>query len=117
MPASITIQLNRLDDHGQSCRASFVITNPGHDAFTGFTLDLVIFDRNGTIERRIAADIAPLREDKTSVKVFDIPQTSCASIGSILINDVLECREGNAAVPDCVGRVTATSKLPVKLSK
>ncbi|HVC51974.1 MAG TPA: Tat pathway signal sequence domain protein [Stellaceae bacterium] len=116
-PSPIGIQLNRLDDHGGNCRASFVITNPGPEAFTGFRLDLVMFDKGGTITRRLAVDIAPLLADKTSVKIFDIPQISCAGIGSMLINDVLDCRDAKGPVADCVGRVTPTSKLPVKLMK
>ena len=116
-PEPVAIELNRLDDQGPSCRASFVITNPGPDAFSGFKLDLAVFDRGGTIARRLAADIAPLRAEKTSVKIFDIPDTSCAAIGSILINDVLDCRAGDSAVADCVGRIAVTSKLPVKLLK
>ncbi|MGH7093575.1 MAG: Tat pathway signal sequence domain protein [Stellaceae bacterium] len=116
-PSPIGIQLNRLDDHGGSCRASFVITNPGPQAFTGFRLDLVMFDKGGTITRRLAVDIAPLLADKTSVKIFDIPQLPCAGIGSMLINDVLDCRDAKGPVADCVGRVTPTSKLPVKLMK
>lgn len=116
-PAPITVQLNRLDDHDKSCRASFVIANPGPEAFAGFTLDLVIFDRSGTIQHRIAADVAPLRADKESVKVFDIPATACPAIGSILINDVLDCRTAAGPVADCVGRLAPSSKLPVKLLK
>lgn len=116
-PSSIGIQLNRLDNDGSNCRASFVITNPGPEAFTGFRLDLVIFDNGGTITKRLAVDIAPLLADKTSVKIFDIPQLSCAAIGSILINDVLGCRDAKGPVAACVGRIAPGSKLAVKLMK
>ena len=116
--APVNVELNRLDDQGGNCRVSFVIANPGAENFSGFKLDLVVFDRGGTIVRRLAADIAPLRAEKTSVKVFDIPETPCSGIGSILVNDVLDCRDGaGGAVADCVGRVATASKLPVSLLK
>ena len=114
----ISIELNRLDEQGPSCRASFVIANPGARGVTSFKLDLVVFDKrrhdhpgaSPPMSRRCAPD-------KTSVKVFDIPETSCGAIGSILVNDVLDCRDGEKAVSDCVGRIAVTSKLPVKLLK
>jgi hypothetical protein len=116
-PAGIGIELNRLEDQGSSCRAYLVIANPGEVAFSGFKLDLVIFDRSGTIIRRLAVDLAPLRSGKTNVKVFDIVDTGCGAIGSVLVNDVLDCRDANGNVPDCVQRVSTSSKLAVSLSK
>lgn len=113
----IGIELNRLEEQGPNCRAYLVITNPGETTFSGFKLDLVIFDRPGTIMRRLALDLAPLRAAKTSVKVFDIADTPCAAIGSILLNDVVDCRDAKGAVADCIDRVSAGSKLPVSLAK
>jgi hypothetical protein len=113
----IGIELNRLEAQGTSCRAYLVITNPGETAFSGFKLDLVIFDRSATIVRRVAVDLAPLRAAKTSVKVFDIVDMDCGAIGSLLINDVLDCRDASGAAADCVQQVTTSSKLAVPLSK
>src|SRR6267154_4003384 len=113
----IGIELNRLEEQGSNCRAYLVITNPGEFAFSGFKLDLVIFDRSGTIIRRLAVDLAPLRSGKTNVKVFDIVDTGCGAIGSVLVNDVLDCRDADGNVPDCVQRVSTSSKLAVSLSK
>lgn len=116
-PAPIAIELNRLDDHAKDCRATFVIANPGPDSFAGFKLDLAIFNPGGTITQRLAADVAPLRAEKTAVKVFDIPDTNCAAIGSILVNDVLDCRNESGAAADCAARIAVASKLSVKLLK
>jgi hypothetical protein len=115
--AGIGIELNRLEEQGPNCRAYLVVANPGETAFSSFKLDLVIFDRSGTIMRRLALDLAPLHTAKTSVKVFDITDTPCAGIGSILVNDVVDCRDAKGAVPDCIDRVSASSKLAVSLSK
>jgi hypothetical protein len=113
----IGIELNRIDEQGPSCRASFVIANPGPETFTSFKLDLVVFDKGGTITKRLAADVAPLRADKETVKIFDIPDTPCPGIGSILINDVLDCRAGEKPAADCVGLIATSSKLAIKLLK
>jgi hypothetical protein len=115
-PKSISVELNKLEQEGGSCRAYLVIANPGTDAFSAFTLDLVIFD-SGTIVRRLAIELAPIRPAKTHVKVFDIPQTACGAIGSILVNDVTHCRDASGDVADCVDRIRTSSKLSVTLSK
>jgi hypothetical protein len=116
-PAKIGVELNRLEDQGGNCRAYLVVTNPGSAEFSGFALDLVIFDRGGTIMRRLAVDVAPVRPAKTSVKVFDIPETPCSAIGSILVNDVIHCRDASGDVAACIDRVSTSSKLAVSLLK
>jgi nitroreductase len=113
----ITIELNRLEDQGPNCRAYLVIGNPGQAAFSGFKLDLVIFDRSGTIMRRLALDLAPLRAAKTGVKVFEIADTACAAIGRMLLNDVVDCRDAKGIVSDCIDRVSTSSKIAVSLMK
>lgn len=115
-PTSISVELNKLEQEGGSCRAYLVIANPGTGAFSAFTLDLIIFD-SGTIARRLAIELAPIRPAKTIVKVFDIPQTACGAIGSILVNDVIHCRDASGDVADCVDRISTSSRLPVTLSK
>ena len=116
-PAAIGVELNRLEDQGGSCRAYVVVRNPGTADFSGFALDLVVFDRGGTIMRRLAIDVAPVRPAKTSVKVFDIPETACSAIGSILVNDVIHCRDASGDVAGCVDRLSTSSKLTVSLLK
>jgi hypothetical protein len=116
-PSTIGVELNRLEDQGGNCRAYLVITNPGSAEFSGFALDLVVFDRGGTIVRRLAVDAAPLRPAKTSVKVFDISETACGAIGSILVNDVIHCRNPSGDVAGCVDRLSTSSKLAVSLLK
>ena len=117
VPSTIGVELNRLEDQGGHCRAYLVIANPGSEEFSGFTLDLVVFDRGGTIMHRLAVDVAPVRPAKTTVKVFDITQTACDAIGSILVNDVIRCRDKTGDVAGCVDRLTTSSKLAVSLLK
>ena len=116
-PPTIGVELNRLEDQGGNCRAYLVINNPGSAEFSGFALDLVVFDRGGTIMRRLAVDVAPLRAAKTSVKVFDISETACTAIGSILVNDVIHCRDKSGDIAGCVERLSTSSKLAVSLLK
>jgi hypothetical protein len=116
-PPTIGVELNRLEDQGGNCRAYLVVKNPESAEFSSFSLDLVLFDKGGTIMRRLAVDLAPLRPAKTSVKVFDIPETPCSTMGSILVNDVIHCRDASGEVAGCIDRVSTSSKTAVSLLK
>ena len=71
----------------------------------------------GTWLHRLAVNVSPLRSVKTSVKVFDIAEAACSAIGSILVNDVIHCRDKTGDVAGCVDRLTTSSKLAVSLLK
>jgi hypothetical protein len=116
-PSTIGVELNRLEDQGGNCRAYLVVTNPGSAEFSSFSLDLILFDHGGTIMRRLAVDLAPVRATKTTVKIFDISETACGAIGSILVNDVIHCRDASGDVAGCIDRVSTSSKLTVSLLK
>jgi hypothetical protein len=49
--------------------------------------------------------------------VFDIPETTCGAIGSILVNDVIHCRDASGDLAECVDRLATSSKLQVSLLK
>jgi hypothetical protein len=49
--------------------------------------------------------------------VFDISETACSAIGSILVNDVIHCRDKSGDITGCVERLSTSSKLAVSLMK
>lgn len=113
---SIEIELNKLEDKDNSCRAYLVFKNQTDSHFNEFKLDLVMFGSDGIISRRLAVDSSPLRSNKTSVKLFDIEGQSCEAISLILINDVLSCRDEYER-NDCVDLIEASSKGNVSFVK
>jgi hypothetical protein len=54
---------------------------------------------------------------KTSLKVFDITATMCGAIGSILINDVIHCRNKSCVIAGCIDPLLTSSKLAVSFLK
>lgn len=116
-PEIISMELNKLEPQGQSCRAYIVVNNPSPTAYGAFKLDLVVFQPDGVVGRRFAIDLAPLRANKRTVKLFDIDQTSCDQIASLLVNDVLECKAGETPVDDCLARLAPSSIAKALLSK
>ena len=61
-------------------------------------------------------DVAPL-PCKTTVKLFDIPGIACANTGRNLINNVIECHDGEVERRACVALVTPTSQANAELVK
>jgi hypothetical protein len=113
----VRIELNRLEEREASCRVHLVLENAAESGFVGYKLDLVLFGPDGIIARRIAVDVAPLRPRKTSVKVFDVDGLACGGIGSVLVNDVLDCRSAAGEIADCVESLAVSSRAGVNFSK
>jgi hypothetical protein len=114
---TISLELNKLETSEKGCRAYVVVSNASSTSYSGYKLDLVMFQTDGVIGRRFALDLAPLRPSKRSVKLFDLDGTSCDGIGSFLVNDVLECRAEAGPVNDCLARLKVSSLTKVGISK
>lgn len=112
----ISVELNKLEPQESGCRVYLVLTNGG-ESFDAFKLDVVLFDPQGVITRRLAVDAAPLRAAKRAVKLFDVQGSPCETIGTVLINDVLECSGAAGPVPDCVSRVAVSSRAGIEFLK
>jgi hypothetical protein len=113
----VSVELNKLEPLGKGCRAYVVIDNATSVAYSVLKLDLVLFRPDGMIDRRVAVDLGPLRASKKDVKTFDFDASPCSALGSILVNDVLDCKVGEQAVSDCLDKINVSSRVPVALSK
>ena len=114
--AAVSIELNKLEPQGQGCRAYFVVGNKATE-YQELKLDLVLFRPDGVIGRRFAVDLAPLKADKRSVKLFDIEGTKCEEVGSFLINDVMECKAQSGPLSDCLKNISVSTRTKVELNK
>jgi hypothetical protein len=90
----LSIELNRLETVSGNCRTYLIFKNGTDHTYSDLKLDLVFFDKEGVIAKRMAVDAAPLMRNKTIVKLFDIPGLGCSKIRRILLNDVLTCDNG-----------------------
>ncbi|MEM7176510.1 MAG: Tat pathway signal sequence domain protein [Pseudomonadota bacterium] len=111
----VKVELNKLEAQGSACQAYLVVENATPEAFTTLSLDLVMFDADGVIAKRLAVEMAPLRAGKTSVKVFGIDGAPCDGISRILVNDVLSCAAGGAARKGCIELIETASRSPADL--
>jgi hypothetical protein len=113
----VSLELNKLEKSDKGCRAYVVVTNPTSTTYDAFKLDLVLFQTDGVIGRRLALDLSPVRPDKRSVKLFDLEGAKCEDIGSFLVNDVLDCKTSAGPATDCLARLKVKSLTKVEISK
>ena len=114
---AVSIELNKLEAKGSNCRAFFLINNKTDRAFDKLQMEFYVFRPDGVIDQSFAADLAPLKAKKLTVKRFDISNTSCDEVSTILINDVAKCQAGTEELSDCLEMVTVSSKADTELSK
>ena len=116
-PGAIAIELNKLETQGSQCRAYFVITNKNGANYQELKLDLVLFKSDGVIGRRFAVELAPLKSNKRTVKLFELADTACDDVGSLLINEVMGCRADSGPVDDCLNAISVSSLTKAQLTK
>jgi hypothetical protein len=115
--AELGVELNRLEPQDDSCRVYLVFENKLGVNLDALQLELVLFDNEGFVQRRLTLDAAPIPAEKTSVKLFDLAGMPCDEIGRMLVNNLLELAGPEGALPTDVSRLNLSSKLDVDLFK
>lgn len=111
----LAIELNKLEQQGEDCLAYLVFSNQSGRELTMLALELVLFDSDGFILRRLIVDAAPLDAGRTSVKLFEVGALQCAQLGRILLNEVVDCASADGLVADCSRRLELSSRGEVQL--
>ncbi len=108
--ANIYVELNKLENVNDHCQSYFVTENHTSYHYSSLVLDLVIFDIDGIVDRRLRIQLAPLPPGKTSLQAYVFTNLSCAGIGRILINNVLECVAESMETDNCISIISASSR-------
>jgi len=111
---SMRVQLNKTTPVSDACRIYLVFENRTGRAFDAYTLDLVMFDTDGAILRRLAVEAGAMPVGKTRVKPFDLTDTACDRVGKMLLNEVMTCEgaDGTQANTGCTAAARPESRLP-----
>lgn len=107
---SLALELNKLEANDQACRAYLVLENRVPRAFEALKLDLVMFDPDGVVAKRLALEVAPLPAGKTRLKVFNISGLPCERVGRMLLNDVLTCEDSAGVRDDCLALISTSAR-------
>jgi len=106
----LRVELNKLEPMESACRAYLLFENRTADDFGSLKLDLVMFNPEGIINRRLAVEGGPLPANKTSVKLFDIEGVTCDSVDRVLLNGVLSCSDSQGERSDCLALIETSSR-------
>lgn len=108
---ALMIELNRLDQFEASCRFTFLaMNNLGADA-TALTLETVIIDADGVVDRLTLFEFGVLPDGVPRVRQFDVPSLACTDVARVLINGVSEC----GGIDHCAAAIELTSRTEVEL--
>ena len=88
---SLALDLNALEQVGPACRLVFVATNKTGATIDELSLETVLFNASGTVDRFALFDFQSLPLGKTRVRQFDLPDVQCSDIGRVLINGAASC--------------------------
>ena len=106
----ISVELNRLEPVGADCRLTLVMTNGLASEIGKLTLETVLFDGYGRVERFLLFNARPLPAGKIRVQQFDVGGLSCDGIGRVLLNDVTQCEAGDLDAAGCLSRIDVSSR-------
>ena len=106
----LRVELNKLEPMDSACRAYLLFENRTSGDFSSLKLDLVMFNPEGIINRRLAVEGGPLPAGKTSVKLFDIQGVACDSVDRVLLNGVLACSDAQGDRSDCLALIETGSR-------
>ena len=115
--SGLTLELNKVEDAEGGCQTYFLLDNRSGHVFDAFRLDLILFDGRGVIGDRLRLDLAPVRSDKRIVWTYVFPDTACAEIGSILVNDIPVCEARGGAAVDCIDLLKVSGRDSIPLEK
>lgn len=114
----LRVELNKTEEiAGGGCRAFFLFRNQTGKSFEGFEMSLAILDSQGVIDRLLSIDAAPLPVQRTTLKLFEIPEIACSSISEILLHDITSCQPQNEDQMDCFPILELGSRAAAQLVK
>ena len=115
----LVVELNKFEPIDAGCRTFFLFRNKTASSFEAFEMSLAILNKGGIIDRLLTVEAAPLPAGRTTLKLFEIPETQCDAIGEILLHDIGRCEAGagQGAVPDCFAVIDLQSRAAAPLVK
>jgi hypothetical protein len=93
-PETVRVELNAAEAADKRCLLTFVVENKAAVNVEVFKLDLAVFNTAGVIQRRLIAEMGPLRGGKTMVRTYPV-DGDCGQIGAVLVNDISACQPGD----------------------
>lgn len=111
----VALELNAADLVGEACRITFVATNTGTAPIDRAVYETVLFGADGAVMMLTLFDFGALPVGVPRVRQFQIADTACGRIGSLLINGAGTCTVNDAASDACTKGLATSSRLNIAL--
>jgi len=95
---AISIELNRIHSSDKGCQITFVLKNDFTENIEKASYEVVLFNKEGLVDRMTIFDFQSLPASKTKVRQFDLKGTDCNRVSRILINGAKECKVKNRMI-------------------
>ena len=114
----LTVELNKFEENDSGgCQAFFLFRNQTGMTLEGFEMSLAVLDTDGIIDRLLTIDAAPLPANRTTLKLFEIPEMTCGKISEILLHEIASCKPQNDSEMDCYPILELKSRTSAALVK
>ncbi|MEF2070129.1 hypothetical protein [Consotaella aegiceratis] len=110
---SLSLELNAVRPSQTGCRLGFVVHNGLPGALERAAFEVVLFNKDGLIDRLLVLDFGALAQDKTKVREFDLKDTDCGTLSRVLLNDVAACEGADEADGGCMAALQVSSRAQV----
>ncbi|ABG33633.1 hypothetical protein CEP88_10165 [Roseobacter denitrificans] len=107
----ISVHLDNVKQMEAACRLTFVAQNAFEQDVNRIVLETVAFDTKGSVASMTLFDFQKIPAGSMRVRQFDLPNMSCAALGSLLVNGVQTCESD----VDCEDALTVSSRTDVAL--
>ena len=114
---ALSVELNKLEPLDGGCRSFFLFRNGVGRGFAAFEMALAILRPDGVIDSLLTIDAAPLPADRTTLKIFELPETACGDVGALLLHDIPACEAADGGEIDCFEAIELDSLADAALSK
>ena len=108
---ALGLQLNRVDQIEGACRLTFLAENALGADVGALSLETVLLDTDGIVERLTIFDFGALPDGIPRVRQFDVPGLACADLARVLVNAVADCD----APVTCEGRLDYSTLTEVEV--
>jgi len=88
----IGLELNHVQpNQAGGCRLSVIASNGLDRPIEKLGLELVVFNKDGIIDRLMRLELRRMSAGKSKVQQFDLPDVPCDGLSRLHINDVVNC--------------------------
>ena len=115
--AGLHLELNRLEQNGEACRATFVAKNGYGSELEETAFELALFDKAGLVSLMTVFDFGALPAGKTLVKRFDMKGIACGDVSRVLVNAATRCRGAGIDTAECAKSFVTANRTDIEFGR